>query len=250
MTTTKTTTDPMTLILPGGVELVMVAIPGKDYWMGKFPVTQTQWEAVTGANPSEFQGAENPVEQISWDDCQAFLKKINVLPAVQAYGLVFRLPTEDEWRFSARAGATGNYCRLADGRGITSETINEVAWFDELSDHYYGVPPTPFDDSLYDMMSKTQPVGKKQPNAFGLYDMYGNIWEWTVTADDAVAARLRLLNFDNATSIIVLGGSWYDRVYHGTRRLYSPSHRANNLGFRLCASGSVNSESDVLRSIP
>ena len=166
----------MTIALPRGVEFAMVRIPGKDYWMGKFQVTQAQWEAVMGenpseweavmgVNPSEFEGAENPVENVSWDDCQEFLEKLNAQPAAKASGLVFRLPEEDEWEYACRAGAEGDYCKLADGTEIEEETLDEVAWFSDNSD------------------GTTHPVGRKKPNAFGLYDMHGNVEEWTATAD-------------------------------------------------------------------
>ena len=117
-----------TIALPRGVELAMVRIPGKDYWMGKFQVTQAQWEAVMGVNPSEFEGADNPVENVSWDDCQAFLEKLTAHPAARASGLVFRLPTEEEWETACRAGSTNDYCRLADGTEITEATLGRVAW--------------------------------------------------------------------------------------------------------------------------
>ena len=194
-----------TITLPGNVKLTMVPIHGKDYQMGKFPVTQAQWESVMGENPSYFKGAENPVERVSWEDCQAFLEKLNMLPAVKASKLVFRLPTEEEWEFAARAGATGDYCKLADGTEITAETLDEVAWFDDNSG------------------GTTHPVGRKKPNAFGLYDMHGNVWEWTATSDFKDCIRR--------------GGSWnYPVGLCDIRGKHSPSDWGNYLGFRLCAS--------------
>ena len=109
----------------------MVQIPGRDYRMGKYEVTQAQWEAVMGENPSKFKGADHPVECVSWDDCQVFLEKLNAHPAARASGLVFRLPTEEEWETACRAGSTNDYCRLADGTEITEATLGRVAWFDE-----------------------------------------------------------------------------------------------------------------------
>ena len=205
-----TATETATIALPGGVELVMVRIPGKDYWMGKFQVTQAQWESVTGTNPSDFKGPENPVENVSWDDCQVFLETLNAQPAAKASGLVFRLPEEAEWQYACRAGATeywtSAYCKLADGTEITEETLDEVAWFDKNSDEM------------------THPVGQKKPNAFGLYDMYGNVWEWTSTAD--------------GEDRVNHGGSWLDPAWDCEsliRGSGSPSYRDNDLGFRLCA---------------
>ena len=205
-----TAAETATIALPGGVELVMVRIPGKDYWMGKFQVTQAQWESVTGTNPSDFKGPENPVENVSWDDCQVFLETLNAQPAAKASGLVFRLPEEAEWQYACRAGATeywtSAYCKLADGTEITEETLDEVAWFDKNSDEM------------------THPVGQKKPNAFGLYDMYGNVWEWTSTAD--------------GEDRVNHGGSWLDPAWDCEsliRGRGSPSYRDNDLGFRLCA---------------
>ena len=203
-----------TIALPGGVELAMVRIPGKDYWMGKFQVTQAQWEAVMGKNPSEYKGAENPVETVSWDDCQEFLKKLNATPAAKASGLVFRLPEADEWEYACRAGATGDYCKLSDGTEITEKTLKQVAWFGDNSD-------------------ATHPVGQKKPNAFGLYDMHGNVNEWMAAAD--------------GEDRISCGGAW-----NGPPSFCVSSHRircspsdwddllGELFGFRLCASGRVD----------
>ena len=105
-----------------------------------------------GKNPSRFKGADNPVEKVSWNDCQEFLKKLNALPAVKESGLVFRLPTEEEWEFACRAGTTTAY-----------------NWGDRWDDDKANVGshmPTP--------------VAKYAPNAWGLYDMHGNVWEWTL----------------------------------------------------------------------
>ena len=184
----------------------MVSIPGKDYRMGKTEVTQALWEAVMGDNPSNFKRADNPVEAVSWNDCQEFLKKFNVLSEVKASGLVFRLPTEEEWKYACRAGATGDYCRLADGTEITKDTLDRVAWYDDNSG------------------GRTHPVGQKVPNAFGLYDMHGNVWEWTQTAD--------------GESRVVRGGGWDDSAGNcesSNRYRYSPDGWYNGLGFRLCA---------------
>ncbi len=196
-----------TVELSDGVAVDIVRTP-QGLWFGKTEVTQTQWEALMGANPSEFKGANNPVENVSWDDCQEFLLKLNALPSVKASGLTFRLPTAEEWEYACRAGATGDYCLLADGTEITEDTLGQVAWFGGNLD------------------GKTHPVGQKKPNAFGLYDMHGNVWEWTSTAD--------------AVHRVLRGGSWGDSVRYcvsSFRAGGSPDDRGYNLGFRLCASG-------------
>ena len=199
-----------------GIVASMVPIPGKDFKMGRFPVTQAQWEAVTGENPSEFKGADRPVEMVSWDDCQAFLETLNATPAARAAGLAFRLPKEDEWEYACRAVSTGKYCKLADGTEITEDTLGEVAWFDE--DAFKG---------------STHPVGLKKPNAFGLHDMHGNVEEWTDTAvdeDGSVDA--------GGKARVDRGGGWGGSAKNcmsAHRRWFAPSLRSDLLGFRLCA---------------
>ena len=202
----------------------MVAIPGKSYKMGKYEVTQAQWEAVMGNNPSEFKqwevvmgnnpsefkNANNPVENISWYDCQKFIRKLNALPEVKASGLTFRLPTAEEWLYACCAGSTGDYCKLADGTEITEETLGDVAWYNVNSE------------------GKTHPVGQKKPNAFGLYDMHGNVWEW---CEDLFAA--------DDSDRVNRGGSWYGvsgLCAAGQLSYNFPDSRNNALGFRLAAS--------------
>ena len=190
-----------------GVSLEMVRLPN-GIWMGKTEVTQEQWDAVTGENPSEFKGSDNPVECVSWDDCQEFLRKFNALPSVKDSGLMFRLPTEEEWEYACRAGATGKFCKLADGTEITADTLGRVAWFKDNSDN------------------RMHPVGQKEPNAFGLYDMHGNAWEWTSTAD--------------GEGRVGLGGCWSfsARNCESSERDWAlPDDRNDCLGFRLCADG-------------
>jgi formylglycine-generating enzyme required for sulfatase activity len=120
----------------------------EDFWMGQFPVTQRQWQEVMGNNPSDFHGAgpEAPVEQVSWKDVQAFLAKLNT---IQVRWTV-RLPTEAEWEYAARAGSTGE----------TYGPLDDIAWYGGNGSR------------------TTHPVGQKLPNAFGLYDMLGNVWQW------------------------------------------------------------------------
>ena len=199
-----------TVELSDGVAVDVIKTP-QGLWFGKTEVTQAQWEAVMGANPSEFKGANNPVENVSWDDCQEFLRRLNALPSVKADGLTFRLPTAEEWEYASRAGATGRFCKLADGTEITMDTLGQVAWFGDNSD------------------GKTHPVGQKEPNAFGLYDMHGNVWEWTSTADGGYR--------------VLRGGGWdfsAGDCESSSRFSLSPGLRLNFLGFRLCASGKAD----------
>jgi formylglycine-generating enzyme required for sulfatase activity len=116
-----------------------------SFYIGKFQITQKQWQAVMGKNPSHFKGDELPVEGVSWHDAQAFCEKLRVMT-----GKAYRLPSEAEWEYACRAGTTGNYAGKLD----------EMAWYRGNSEN------------------QTHPVGQKKPNAFGLYDMHGNVWEW------------------------------------------------------------------------
>jgi len=120
----------------------------KPFYMGKYEVTQEQWEAVVGKNPSKTKGAKLPVTDVSWEDCQDFIKKLN---AKTDGG--YRLPTESEWEYACRAGTTTAYS--------------------------FGDKITPEDANYRDLeIGKLKPVGSYKPNAFGLYDMHGNVWEW------------------------------------------------------------------------
>ena len=188
----------------------MIAIPGKNFKMGKYEVTQKQWVAIMGNNPSTFKGDNNPVEQVSWNDCKVFLAKLNALPEVKVSRLTFRLPTDAEWEYACRAGGKDQYCRLADGSEITESTLDGVAWFNKTSE------------------GSTHPVGQKMPNAFGLYDMHGNEWEWCEDLWKAGDSRR-----------VCRGGSWYDdsgRCTAGFRGCNAPDDRGSLLGFRLAAS--------------
>ena len=122
----------------------------KGFWMGKYQVTQRQWEAVMQENPSHHQGEDNPVDTVYWKACQKFLRK-----ASQITGGRFRLPTEAEWEYACRAGSTTAYCF-----GDALSLMDDYTWHPGNSE------------------GKTHPVGQKKPNAWGLYDMHGNVWEW------------------------------------------------------------------------
>lgn len=210
-TVKKESSDALSHLLDNG----MVSIPGKGYRMGRYEVDQALWQAVMGDNPSEFKGAHRPVEFVSWDDIQEFLRKLNVMPDVIERDIEFRLPTEEEWKYACRAGAIGDYCKLADGTEIEESTLGHVAWFDNAN-------------------NKTHPIGQKQPNAFGLYDMHGNVCEWTSTATSNTFGR---------EARVVCGGDYIasaSSCKSSYRVWHTPSTRYDFLGFRLCASGGAD----------
>ena len=231
--------------LPGGISFPMIKVEGgrfwmgddegegyfispkpahqvelDSFWMGQFLVTQKIWQAIMGENPSHFKGANRPVESISWEDAQKFIKKLNTelgLEGARAY----RLPTEAEWEYAARGGEINNGFTYAG-----SEQMAQIGW-------YYG-----------NSQSETRPVGILLPNELGLYDMSGNVWEWCVDWFDEnyykdcfqkgitknpkgpESGRLRVLR----------GGSWglvasYCRV--ADRFVGHPSDRLYGRGLRL-----------------
>ena len=175
-------------------------------------MTQAQWEAVMGNNPSEFKGDPNlPVEQVSWNDASGFCKKLNAKGLLPA-GWRFALPTEAQWEYACRAGTTGDY----------AGNLDEMAWYDKNSG------------------SKTHPVGTKKANAAGLSDMHGNVYEWCADwLGDYPSGQLTDPTGPNTGSNRVLrGGSWsgagsYRRsAYRGN---HSPDSRNFGIGFRVAA---------------
>ncbi len=181
-------------------------------YLGKTEVTQAQWTAVMGSNPSQFAGEDHPVDNAGWNDIQAFLDTLNEAAACNG---CYRLPTEAEWEYAARAGASSVY-----SFGNDPDSLAEYAWF------------------IGNAGSRTHPVGRKKPNAWGLFDMHGNVYEWvqdrygpydpSVTTDPQGPAE--------GAPFVLRGGSWTDaarelRVTY--RDYYAPDHRHNFFGFRL-----------------
>ena len=135
----------------GSVQPVHKVKISKPFYLGTYPVTQREWKAVMGENPSAFKGNDLPVERVSWNDVQEFIKKLNQKEGADMY----RLPSEAEWEYACRAGTTTWY-----SFGDDESKLGDYAWYDSNSGR------------------KTHPVGQKMPNPWGLYGMHGNVWEW------------------------------------------------------------------------
>ena len=186
-------------IKPDGIEMVFVegsqSLAG--FYIGKYEVTQDQWMEVMGNNPSQFKGGNYPVENVSWNNAKEFISQLNAKSGRQ-----YRLPTETEWLFAAMEGNKNSAFNYSGGNNI-----KEMAWSADNSDN------------------TTHPVGKKKPNALGLYDMTGNVWEWCSDNYDA----------DGKTRTS-RGGSYNDyssRCKITTRSGNGPAFKFGDLGFRL-----------------
>ena len=188
------------------------------FYLGKYAVTQRQWQVVMENNPSRFMGDTNrPVEGVSWNDVQEFIRRLNAREGETRY----RLPTEAEWEYAARAGSTTAYS-FGDDDG----QLDDYAWYGKNAGN------------------TTHPVGQKLPNAWGLYDMHGNVWEWVqdwygrypAGSGGSAEATVDPTGPAQGANRVLRGGSWiYDGRYaRATQRLASaPRDRDGNLGFRL-----------------
>ena len=154
-----------------------------DYYIGKCEVTQELWEAVMGSNPSHFKGAQNPVERVSWNDCQEFVSRLNSLT-----GRTFRLPTDAEWEYAARGGNQSSHYKYSG-----SGNIGNVAWYDDNSG------------------SSTHAVGTKSPNELGIYDMSGNVWEWCSDwyGGYSAGAQTNPQGPSSGSNRVLRGGGWF-----------------------------------------
>ena len=231
----------LTVDLGGGVKLELVLIPAgeflmgspdsekdgasdeksqhkvritKPFYLGKCLVTQEQWEAVMGSNPSKFKGPKNPVETVSWDDCQKFLGKLNAKSA--AGGGTFQLPTEAQWEYACRAGSKTRY-----SFGDDKTRLGDYAWYGKNS-------------------HKPHPVGEKKPNAWGLYDVHGNVWEWCQDRyDGGYYAKSPMDDPTGPTggsSRVIRGGGWLNpagRCRSAYRYGNRPGYRSYTLGLRV-----------------
>ena len=183
-----------------------------DFYIGKYEVTQAQWRAVMGNNPSYFKGDNLPVECVSWNDIQKFIKKLNAQT-----GKNFRLPTEAEWEYAARGG---NQSR---GYKYSGSNDRNNAWYKDNSS------------------SKTHPVGQKQPNELGIYDMSGNVWEWCQDwyGSYSSSSQTNPTGPSSGSYRVLRGGSWYSNARYcrvSSRDGYRADISINSYGFRLVCS--------------
>jgi formylglycine-generating enzyme required for sulfatase activity len=192
----------------------------KPFYLGRYPVTQEQWQKVMGNSPSYFKGEKHPVENVSWNEIQVFFRKLNALDNTDGNDLIYRLPTEAEWEYSARAGTTTAYFF-----GDDESKLTEYAWFLENS----GL--------------ETHPVGLKKPNPWGLYDIYGNAGEWVqdeyhISYKGAPTdGRAWENSFPSVSTPVRIrrGGGWNGNAgcCRSAERLFAAQDkRLNSLGFR------------------
>jgi formylglycine-generating enzyme required for sulfatase activity len=189
-----------------------------DFYLGKYEVTQGQLEKVMGNNPSNFKGRDNPVEQVSWNDVQEYIDRLN-----RQSGRKYRLPTEAEWEYAARSGGKRD---KFSGTSQESE-LGQYAWYSSNSAGRFS----------------SEPVGQKKPNGLGLHDMSGNVWEWCADWYDANyyqnSPKDNPKGPGNGQLRVLRGGSWYDNprsVRAAARNWGAPADRGLSLGFRLGAS--------------
>lgn len=195
----------------------------KPYQISKYEITQAQYLAIMGENPSYFKFENNPVENVSWEEAKSFCDKLNEkykskLPS----GYRFDLPTEAQWEYACRAGTE---TQLNSGKNLTTRTgkcpnLEEVSWYYENSD------------------KKTHPVGMKKANAWGIYDMHGNVWEWVRDWYGKYSDEETIdpTGPEKSTKRVFRGASWGDyAMYHRSARriIIDPYYRFIDLGFRI-----------------
>jgi formylglycine-generating enzyme required for sulfatase activity len=211
----------------------------RGFWLGKYEVTQRQWTRVMGKNPAGFKNPDNPVEMVNWTDAQEFIGKLNANrlppnpesrtpnPEPRTLNPLFRLPTEAEWEYACRAGATGVFCH-ADSLDATQANFN--------GNSPYG------SGKIAEYRQKTTPAGSFKPNAWGLFDMHGNLWEWCADWYGQYPARdgTDPAGITTGSQRVLRGGCWYDvgaacrSAFRGKNK---PDWRWTGIGFRLAMEG-------------
>ena len=189
----------------------------RGFWMLETEVTQAMWQSVMGTDPSHFKGAQNPVEQVNWEKCRSFCEKLS-----EKFGLTVSLPTEAQWEYACRAGTMGAY----------AGDLGEMGWYCDNSG------------------DETHPVGQKKPNAWGLYDMHGNVMEWCQDTYDsnyyAASPTSDPCNLDSSgLRRVYRGGSWGSSApfcRSANRDWVTPGFRDDSLGFRPVLASPVPEE--------
>ena len=187
----------------------------KGFYMGQTEVTQAQYTAVMGTNPSNFKGDNLPVETVSWNEVMEFCRKLS-----REEGKTYSLPTEAQWEYACRAGSATTF-----SFGNSESALGDYAWYSSNSG------------------SKTHQVGTKKPNSFGLYDMHGNVWEWCSDFYDSNyynrSGNIDPENTNSASHRVLRGGSWHSGAYgcRSAHRYWStPGNRSSSIGFRIVLS--------------
>ncbi|MEM6839719.1 MAG: formylglycine-generating enzyme family protein [Cyanobacteria bacterium P01_C01_bin.120] len=208
-----------------------VTVP--ELWLGKFPVTQAQYQAVMGHNPSRFtnDGANRPVKRVTWDEAVAFCQALS-----RRAGQAYRLPSEAEWEYACRAGTTTPFCF---GPTMTTDLANyrgtDFEYEGKTFPGNYGHGPK----GIY--REQTTAVGQFPPNAFGLYDLHGNVWEWCQDVwhdsyDGASADGAAWLAGGDQDQRILRGGSWLNNPEYcrsANRFWFAPGNTDGDVGFRV-----------------
>ena len=194
-----------------------------QFYIGVYEVTQEEYRKVMGVNPSQFQADRNPVEKVSWGEAVDFCKKLSSMPEEQVARRVYRLPTSAEWEYACRAGSNTGYFF-----GDDPKSLDDYSWFKDNSDN------------------KTHPVGQKKPNAWGLYDMHGNVWEWCADwfgdspqgdMTDPTGPKEGLIRVSRSGSFLSLS----ERCRSAHRGGDAPLDSSDNRGFRVAVSISKSS---------
>ncbi len=221
----------------------------RAFYMGVYEVTQGEYQAVMGTNPSYFSaGGEGapavegmdtsrfPVENVTWDEAVEFCRRLSELPAEKEAGRVYRLPTEAEWEYACRAGTTTPF-NVGESLASTQANFDGNYPYLKQEDVYKGVDPATLKGPF---LRRTTTVGSYSPNAFGLYDMHGNVWEWCADWYSPVYYKSSPVEDppgpESGTHRIVRGGSWYwfaAGCRSAARKERNPAERRNTDGFRV-----------------
>ncbi len=207
----------------GPVHMVRIT---KGFWLGRHEVTQAQYERVIGANPSHIKGGNRPVECVSWNDAVEFCRRLS-----SERSTTYRLPTEAEWEYACRAGTTASFYW---GDCSDESVMKQYCWYDKNANEKYWTDP-------HADRAGTQPVGLKKPNALGLYDMSGNVWEWCSDWFSkeyyASSPRSDPTGPSGGMARVERGGGWGRDARHcrsADRPRRGPDYRDRYLGFRIC----------------